>query len=392
MERGLWLAVSEGKAKICIVIATAGCSGVESVVLNLVAALIGNPACQLDVITFAEGPLVQKLKALGVVPRVVKIRNKFDVIKIFQLSRLIRGRYDIVHSHGSRACFFASLAVTFSPVRAVVTVHQGWNAKSGRWVDTISNWIEKIVISWFSDYRVYVSKALRDEIEPKCLWNHNNAGVIHNCIENSFLKIDPLSSVRWRQRRRGENGIPDASIVIGCVGRLHPIKGQDYLIDAIALLQSVHNNLFLIVVGGGPQQVTLIDLIGKHGLAGKVIFTGEVDECASWYPCFDILVVPSLSESFGLVALEGYCYGLPVVITDCPGLVEVLGGYPRVFVARKGSAEEIAQGIKASIAENCLGNILLEGEMKERIQHFSRDRFGREYFALYQSLIGNANA
>lgn len=361
-------------------------------VLNLAAALVENQSCELNVVSFVDGPLVQKLKRLGVDSRVVPVRSKFDILKILQLARLMRGRYDIVHSHGARACFFANLAAKLVSLRTVATIHQAWDVKSDRWVDRFGKWVDKIVISWFSDYRIYVSQALYDEIEPQCFSNRSGRDVIPNCVEGRFLKFDRVKAAESRQMRRIENGISDSSIVIGCVGRLHRIKGQNYLIESIALLTNTYRDLILVVVGAGPEESAYRDLVAKLGLARRVVFIAEVEDCASWYPCFDILVVPSLSESFGLVALEGYCFGLPVVITDCPGLVEVLGSYSKVFVVGKGSAAEIARGIDTVIAGNYLSGTAPEGEIVERLQRFSIDRFGGDHSALYQTLIGAANA
>lgn len=372
--------------RVCIVTATAGRSGVETVVLNLAESLLLRPGWHVEVITFAPGHLVERLALLGIKTRILLVKGKFDLLKIYHLWQLLRGRYDIIHSHGSRACFFSNIASTFDSASRIVTIHQSWDVRAGHWLNRIANFAERIAISWLTDCRIYVSKALHDEIEPQCFANGGRSIVIHNSVAKPFLNIEPRIAAEMRARKRDALGISDDTIVIGCVARLDTVKGQRFLIDAVAQLQSLDRNLLLILVGGGEDKGTLMDLVAMRRIVGKVLFAGAVDDCTAWYPCFDVLVVPSLSESFGLSAIEGTCYGLPVVASDCPGLIEALDGRSDVFIVKKGSAEEIARGIKAAISRKGATRSELDSKKREDFSYFSSERLGNDHIAVYQTL------
>jgi D-inositol-3-phosphate glycosyltransferase len=112
------------------------------------------------------------------------------------------------------------------------------------------------------------------------------------------------------------------------VGRIQPLKGLDVAVEALALLRQRHPGAQLVVVGGasgadGPGEVARIhELIARRGLFDAVQFVEPQPHhmLSTWYRAADVVVVPSRSESFGLVALEAAACGVPVVAADVGGL------------------------------------------------------------------------
>ncbi|MFN8027076.1 MAG: glycosyltransferase [Acidimicrobiia bacterium] len=119
---------------------------------------------------------------------------------------------------------------------------------------------------------------------------------------------------------------------IGCnpvvlfVGRIQPLKGVDVAVHALAELRDTSAEL--VVVGGpsGPdgahEESALHALVDELGLTHRVRFVAPQphDELVSWYRAADVCVVPSRTESFGLVALEAAACGTPVVAANVGGL------------------------------------------------------------------------
>jgi D-inositol-3-phosphate glycosyltransferase len=119
---------------------------------------------------------------------------------------------------------------------------------------------------------------------------------------------------------------------IGCnpvvlfVGRIQPLKGVDVAVRALAGLRDTSAEL--VIVGGpsGPdgarEERTLHSLVEELGIAHRVRFVAPQphDELVSWYRAADVCVVPSHTESFGLVALEAAASGTPVVAANVGGL------------------------------------------------------------------------
>jgi D-inositol-3-phosphate glycosyltransferase len=134
-----------------------------------------------------------------------------------------------------------------------------------------------------------------------------------------------------RQARRGV-GLPDEGRMLLFVGRIQPLKGLDVAIRALAELADRCPDAFLVVVGGpsGPSGQAEVDRL--HGLVAQLGLTDRVrfvppqphELLSTYYRAADVCVVPSRSESFGLVALEAAACGTPVVAAAVGGLTSLV--------------------------------------------------------------------
>lgn len=126
-------------------------------------------------------------------------------------------------------------------------------------------------------------------------------------------------------------GIPSDAIVLLFVGRIQPLKAPDILLRAAAMMVAQDPALrsrLVVTVCGGPSgtglehPTSLVDLARDLGIDDIVRFEppGDRDMLADWYRAADIAVVPSYSESFGLVAVEAQACGTPVVAAAVGGL------------------------------------------------------------------------
>ncbi len=116
----------------------------------------------------------------------------------------------------------------------------------------------------------------------------------------------------------------DRPIVIGAAGRLVARKGFDVLIRAAGLLRAQGVALEVRIAGTGEQQADLQRLIAQLQLEDTVQLLGFVADMGGFYQGLDVSVCPSIWESYGLVAIEAFAYGLPVVGADTDGLPEVV--------------------------------------------------------------------
>ncbi len=134
---------------------------------------------------------------------------------------------------------------------------------------------------------------------------------------------------RLAARRR--HGVPDDAVLLLFVGRIQPLKAPDVLLRAAADLVEGDPELrarLQVVVCGGPsgsgldRPTSLIELAESLGIADLVRFEPPAgrDLLVDWYRAADVCVVPSHSESFGLVAVEAQACGTPVVAAAVGGL------------------------------------------------------------------------
>ncbi len=134
-----------------------------------------------------------------------------------------------------------------------------------------------------------------------------------------------------RRGARGAVGLPADCPVVLFVGRIQPLKAPDLAIRALAGVTH-HPTALLVVVGGasgqdGSGEVALTRrLAAELGVADRVRFVAPQPHhiLSSWYRAADLVIVPSRSESFGLVALEAAACGIPVVASAVGGLLNIV--------------------------------------------------------------------
>ena len=144
------------------------------------------------------------------------------------------------------------------------------------------------------------------------------------------------------------------------LGRIHPIKGIDRLIEAFSLVDKTNNDCRLLIVGQdyGAQR-SLSKLVKRKGLDEKVDFPGPIygKEKDELLEASDVLVLPSYRETFPLVILEAFAAGLPVVTTAGCGIAGELRSHQAALVVS--STAEMASAI-----EQCLHDSHLAGQLR----------------------------
>ena len=148
-----------------------------------------------------------------------------------------------------------------------------------------------------------------------------------------------VRSVPLRARLGASNG----ETIVLVVSRLGAEKNLDLALDAMHALPGA----VLAIVGDGPQRGHLEARARRAGLANRVCFTGAIarDELPGVYASADVFVLPSTTETQGLVLLEALAAGLPVVAADSPASRDVLGEAGRIVAAEPAA---LAAGILAA--------------------------------------------
>jgi glycosyltransferase involved in cell wall biosynthesis len=132
-----------------------------------------------------------------------------------------------------------------------------------------------------------------------------------------------------RARVREEFGYASANIVVGFVGRFSPGKGHEELLRAAAELCLARPNVRFLVAGeasAGEEayEAEIRRMCTSLGLDGRVTFAGFRRDVPDVMASFDLLAFPSHAESFGVVLIEAMAMALPVVSTNCDGVVDIV--------------------------------------------------------------------
>ena len=200
-----------------------------------------------------------------------------------------------------------------------------------------------------------------------------------------------------RSAARAVVGIPQDSLVVTFVGRIQPHKGPEVLIRATSELVKhsplLRNKLIVNVIGGASGANTeevdrLKELATWLAIDDVVRFAPPVarGDLAQWYRAADLVVVPSYSESFGLVALEAQACGTPVVATAVGGLrTAVADGISGVLV--DGHDPKAWSSVITRLLQEPQRRVLLSMGAIEHASHFGWDATARGTLDIYDQVI-----
>lgn len=165
-----------------------------------------------------------------------------------------------------------------------------------------------------------------------------------------------------RTELRARYGLGDRPTVL-CLSRLVPRKGQDFLIRALPEIRRAVDGAVLVIVGGGPYENTLRELVRSTGMEQHVVFTGTVPsaELAAHHTIADVFAMPSRTrgagldvEGLGIVYLEASACGVPVVAGMSGGAPEAVQHNKTGLVVDGTSVSSIADAIVTILSDRTL--------------------------------------
>ena len=190
-----------------------------------------------------------------------------------------------------------------------------------------------------SDGLTAVSEYLRRETVEHFDIAPERIQVIPNFVDLNEYKRDVHPCHRSRLSETGEK-------IVMHISNFRPVKR---VVDAVRIFARINRELpaRLVFIGDGPERGRVQQTAEEEGVANRVLFLGKQESVAEILACADLFLLPSATESFGLVALEAMSCGVPVVATRVGGVPEVVPDGEAGFLAEIGDVETMAeQGIR----------------------------------------------
>lgn len=188
-----------------------------------------------------------------------------------------------------------------------------------------------------------VSNAVSDEMRthlPQLATTHIRT--LYNRLDVTAVQAEQLT----RKEARKQLQLPEHAWVVGNVGRLHPDKDQTTLIRGFAVaLPDLPPDSVLVIIGAGRLESRLKELVDLLGLNDKVLFLGQVKAARRYFKAFDVFVLSSNHEPFGMVLLEAMAAGIPIVSSELGGAQEVVEGAGHLFP--QGDVQALADRLHA---------------------------------------------
>jgi len=285
----------------------------------------------------ACGATVHRISSL-----VRRINPVMDAAAFAALARLlIRGRYDVVHTHSTKAGMLGRLAARALHVPMVVHTFHGvpFDTRGNGWKTRSCFAVERF-FSRFCDRLVSVGGVLGEELMRRKAAPAEKIETIRSGVD--FSELDNPPSKPSARRRLN---LPDSVPVVGFVGRLAQQKAPEVLMQAFVTVKSVFADARLVLVGEGPLRSQLERMAVQTGLDGCVHILGERGDVPQILPAFDVFALPSRWEGIGRALTEAMYLKLPVVCTGVNGVPELVKHEATGLIVQVDNPAEIANGI-----------------------------------------------
>lgn len=305
-----------GPLRIIHVVDSLEFGGLERVVtdLSLAQQAQGNDVTVLSILQTSG--FAQELRAAGIKVIVAGKLNSWDVRVLRTLLQAFRD-VDLIHAHNFMPAYYAAASLLFMCKKPtfVGTLHDMGTRLSNQKLRTLMRW---------SLSRMQGVSMVGQQVYDRYI----NEGLVSAAKSVSVLNGIPVERFRNTPERRTEArlrlGLNNEQTVVGCVGRLVPLKNHSLLLDSVHKLIAAHPNLMIVIVGYGELEESLQQQARSLGIESHVLLTGKRADVADLLPAFDIFALPSQTEGLSIALLEACASGLAVVASAVGGNPEIV--------------------------------------------------------------------
>ena len=312
------------------------------------------------------------------------IFNHFIEKRVAMLSRDVK--FDILHAHDWLVAPASIASKHYLRLPLVSTIHSTEVGRSHGLHNPDSYLIDGV--EWWLTYEskriIVTSNAMKREVEDHFHLPSEKIDIIPNAIDASKYNI-PVD--RGNVKRRF--GIDPSERIVLFVGRLVPQKGVEYLIMAAPKIVERHPDARIVIVGDGWSKDYLLSLAASTGCQHKITFLGFISDqdLIEIMLSSDVLVVPSIYEPFGIVALEGMAAGIPIVASNTGGLAEIIEHDRTGFLAYKENSDSIAWGVNRILSDPGYASWLVQNAKRKIREVYSWDAVARRTIETYERAL-----
>ena len=231
-----------------------------------------------------------------------------------------------------------------------------------------------------SDAVTAVSHSLRRDAVDLLGLADTQISVIYNFVDTERYRRLPKGAMRQELAPRGEK-------IIMHISNFRPVKRVPDLIRAFALLVREKRDLILALVGEGAEKGLVSQMVQEMGLAARVRLLGTHVDPAPLLASADLLVLPSATESFGLVALEAMACAVPVVAARTGGLPEVVEHGETGLLVPVQDWQALAAAMGRLLDDHALYRRMSTAALR-RAEDFDVKGIIPQYEALYHKCLG----
>ncbi|MFM9437806.1 L-malate glycosyltransferase [Janthinobacterium sp. CG_23.3] len=298
--------------------------------------------------------------------------------------RLRRYRADLVHvafcwnTYGASALWLAHDCA----LPCVISVHNAFPLAE------LSAWHRPLLAAAFGSVRgIYaVSESAMQHFQAlygAYIDPATRLAVIPNSVDTERFAPSPAS----RAAARAALGLAPDALVLGAVARLAPQKRPQALLRLFCALRGQFPDLHLVLAGSGPLEAQLRAQAEAAGAAGRVIFTGFCDAVEQLMPAFDLHLLLSRNEGFGIATIEAMACGVAAVGTDVPGTADILRHSRAGLLVPLDDEAGAAAAVAALLADPVRRADMGRHGRAEALARYSDARLRRQLLEFYRGLV-----
>ncbi len=281
-----------------------------------------------------EGDLAEEMTKRGVdiivIPEMAREINPLkDFVTLMKLISILKKyRYDIVHTHGSKAGVIGRIAAAIARTPVILYTVHGWGLKAGTLATRILFRFIERAVSHLTTRILFQTQSDMDEAHVHKIGSREQYVLIGNGIEmEAFTRYNKEHSVTVRR----ELGITNKKVV-GTVGRVFEQKNPIGFIKIASQVLKKRQDVIFIFIGGGELLHSVRDKVQQEGLSKNILFIGPRDDVAEVMTHFDVFILPSLWEGMPRSVLEAMALAKPVVVHDIGGIHEIVKDKDNGFI------------------------------------------------------------
>ena len=332
---------------------------------------------------------LKRIKFVTIPFLVRRINPAYDVwalICLFLL--LIKEKPAIVHTHTSKAGFLGRLAAKLARIPIIVHTPHGhvFFGYFGPLKTQMFILLEKYAAR-ITDRIVALTKGEKEDYQFYKIASEDKIAVINSGVE--LGKIKDLS-LEERQNLKRQLGIPEKSFVVGTAGRLEPVKGPEFLMEAAKDILSNYPQTYFVFAGDGPLRKRLERKAYELGINTNMRFLGWRNDVTRVISIYDIFVFPSLNEGMGRVLVEAMALGKPVVASNVGGIPDLVTHGKTGFLVPPKNPGQLAKYIQILIEDEGKRKRLGQAG-KEMALNFKKETMVEKIAELYDELLLKKN-
>jgi glycosyltransferase involved in cell wall biosynthesis len=352
-----------------------GIGGSETHILNLAKHSDKNHFSHSVCFLQESGTIGKEIEYYGFNIIELNLKSIYSLRTLKELCRILSDtRIDIVHNHASTP--IVPIIAKIYRKKVVYTEHGNviLNKRKVLFHHTLG-----FIMSLFVDKVIAISRFIKETLITKRNFPRDKITVVYHGVPNCKLSANGLTT---------PSGFNDEVFYVGALGRCVKQKGFKYFVDLAAEFQRRFSSkhVSFVLAGDGPELPILKKQAELLKLNDRICFLGYRRDVDILLTKFDILVMTSLAEPFGIVAIEGMAASLPIIAFDVNGLNEIILDNRTGFLVKPFDIDELVNKTAFLIKQNKIRKQMGSEASRHFERNFSVDIMVKSTEKIYRDL------